>query len=102
MKKSNKKQLNEQSMSDYQFARFCADRMNLPWQAIVSNQKYVDIIREARYSNMSVSETVAYFKEVISEKKDIEKKTKVKTPGQTMDISKRSKDFPTPPCEMDR
>jgi hypothetical protein len=99
---AQKKKLTEKHESDYQFARRCADRMSLPWQAIVSNQKYVDIIREARYTNMSVSETVAYFKEVISEKKDIEKKTKVKTPGQTMDISKRSKDFPTPPCEMDR
>ena len=50
---------------------------------------------------MSVNETVNYFREVISEKKDTEKKTKVRTPGQDMDISKRSKDFKTPPCDLD-
>lgn len=99
---ARKKKLTEKHESDYSFARRCADRMNLPWQAIVSNQNYVDIIREARYNNMSVSETVAYFKEVLSEKKDVDKKTKVRTPGQMMDISKRSRDFPTPPCEMDK
>lgn len=75
--------------------------MNIPWQAIVSNQVYVDLIREARYSGMSVKETVQYFREMISEKKDTAKKTKVRTPGQNMDISKRSKDFPTPPCDLD-
>ena len=82
--------------------RRCADRMDIPWQAIVSNPVYVDLIREARYSGMSVKETTDYFREVISERKDVEKKTKVRTPGQAMDISKRSKDFPTPPCEMDK
>ena len=60
------------------------------------------MIREARYSGMSVKETSEYFREVISERKDTDKKTKVRTPGQTIDISKRSKDFPTPPCEMDK
>ena len=50
---------------------------------------------------MSIKETAVYFREVISEKKDIVKKTKAKTPGQSMDISKRSKDFPTPPCDLD-
>jgi hypothetical protein len=97
-----KRKISEHHESDYSFMRRCADRMNLPWQAIVSNQVYVDLIREARYSGMSISETVSYFKEMISEKKDIEKKTKVQTPGQSMDISKRSKEFPTPPCEMDK
>ena len=75
--------------------------MDIPWQAIVSKQVYVDLIREARYSGMSVKETAVYFREVISEKKDIVKKTKVKTPGQKMDISKRNRNYPTPPCEMD-
>ena len=51
---------------------------------------------------MSVKETTDYFRDVISERKDTDKKTKVRTPGQTMNISKRSKDFPTPPCEMDK
>jgi len=92
---------NEHHESDYSFSKRCADRMGIPWQAIVSNQVYVDLIREARYSGMSVNETVNYFREVISEKKDKEKKTKVRTPGQSMDISKRSKDFPTPPCDLD-
>ena len=50
---------------------------------------------------MSVNEAVNYFREMISEKKDTAKKTKVRTPGQNMDISKRSKDFPTPPCDLD-
>lgn len=50
---------------------------------------------------MSVKETVQYFREVVSEKKDTEKKTKVRTPGQEMDISKRNKKFPTPPCDLD-
>ena len=82
--------------------RRCADKMDIPWQAIVSNRVYVDLIREARYSGMSVKETTDYFRDVISERKDTDKKTKVRTPGQTIDISKRSKDFPTPPCEMDK
>ena len=101
---SNKKHniLNEQHESDYSFMRRCADKMDIPWQAIVSNRVYVDLIREARYSGMSVKETTDYFRDVISERKDTDKKTKVRTPGQTMDISKRSKDFPTPPCEMDK
>ena len=98
---AQKKKLSEHYESDYSFMRRCADKMDLPWQAIVSNQVYVDLIREARYSNMSVNETVNYFREVISEKKDTEKKTKVRTPGQSMDISKRSKDFKTPPCDLD-
>lgn len=51
---------------------------------------------------MSVADTVNYFREVIAERKDVDKKTKVKTPGQGMDISKRSKEYPTPPCEMDK
>jgi len=97
-----KKKLSERNESDYSFMRRCADRMNLPWQAIVSNQNYVDLLREAKYNKLSVNETVSYFKEVLAEKKDVEKKTKVKTPGQTTDISKRSKDFPTPPCDMDK
>jgi hypothetical protein len=92
---------NEHHESDYSFMRRCADKMDIPWQAIVSNQVYVDLIREARYSGMSVGETAVYFREVISEKKDTVKKTKAKTPGQSMDISKRSKDFPTPPCDLD-
>lgn len=92
---------NEHHESDYSFMRRCADRMDIPWQAIVSNQVYVDLMREARYSSMSVNEAVNYFREVISEKKDTAKKTKVRTPGQKMDISKRSKDFPTPPCDLD-
>lgn len=96
MKKKNN--INE---SDYSFMRRCADRMNIPWQEIVSNQVYVDLMREAMYSNMSVKEAVSYFKEMISEKKDTAKKTKVRTPGQNMDISKRNKDFPTPPCDLD-
>lgn len=91
----------EHHESDYSFMRRCADRMDIPWQAIVSNRVYVDLIREARYSGMSVKETAIYFREVISEKKDTAKKTKVLTPGQKMDISKRSKDFPTPPCDLD-
>ncbi len=33
---------------------------------------------------------------------DINKKTKVNTPGQSMDISKRNKKHKTPPCEMDK
>jgi len=97
-----KKKLSERNESDYSFMRRCADRMNLPWQAIVSNKNYVDLLREAKYNKLSVNETVLYFKEVLAEKKDVEKKTKVKTPGQMMDISKRSKDFPTPPCDMDK
>lgn len=51
---------------------------------------------------MSIGEAVTYFKDILSEKKDVDKKTKVRTPGQTIDISKRSRDFPTPPCEMDK
>lgn len=51
---------------------------------------------------MSVVETVNYFRDVIAERKDVDKKTKVKTPGQEMDISKRNKEYPTPPCEMDK
>lgn len=90
----------EHHESDYSFARRCADKMNIPWQVIVSNQVYVDLIREARYSGMSVNETVGYFRDVIAER-DVVKKTKVKTPGQTIDISKRSKHFPTPPCDLD-
>ena len=92
----------EHHESDYSFMRRCADRMDIPWQAIVSNKNYVDLLREAKYNKLSVNETVSYFKEVLAEKKDVEKKTKVKTPGQMMDISKRSKDFPTPPCDMDK
>ncbi len=99
---ANKKKLSEHHESDYSFMRRCADKMDIPWQAIVSNRVYVDLIREARYSGMSVKETTDYFRDVISERKDTDKKTKVRTPGQTMDISKRSKDFPTPPCEMDK
>lgn len=99
-KKKNK--ISEQHESDYSFMRRCADRLNIPWQVIVSNQNFVDLMREARYSGMSVNETTNYFREVLSEKKDVEKKTKVKTPGQSMDISKRNKDFPTPPCDMDK
>ena len=95
------KKKNNTNESDYSFMRRCADRMNIPWQEIVSNQVYVDLMREAMYSNMSVKETVLYFKEMISEKKDTVKKTKVRTPGQNMDISKRNKDFPTPPCDLD-
>lgn len=98
---AHKKKLSETHESDYSFMRRCADRLNIPWQEIVSNQVYVDLMREARYTNMSVSEAVSYFKEVLSEKKDAAKKTKVRTPGQTMDISKRSKNFPTPPCDLD-
>jgi hypothetical protein len=97
-----KKRMNEQHESDYSYMRRCADRLGIPWQAIVSNQNYVDLMREARYTGMSVNEAAAYFKDVLAEKKDVEKKTKVKTPGQSMDISKRSKDFPTPPCDMDK
>jgi len=91
-----------QNESDYTYARRCADKMNLPWQAIVSNQVYLDLIREAKYNRMSISEAVRYFNEMLIERKDVQKKTKVRTPGQSMDISKRSKDFPTPPCEMDK
>jgi hypothetical protein len=76
--------------------------MNLPWQSIVSNKTYVDIMQEARYNNMSVNEAVNFFREILSEKKDVVKKPQVKTPGQSMDISKRNKEFPTPPCDIDR
>jgi len=101
MKKKNHN-INEHHESDYSFMRRCAHKLNIPWQEIASNEVYVDLIREARYNGMSTAETINYFKEILSEKKDIFKKTIVKTPGQTMDISKRSKDFPTPPCEMDK
>ena len=87
--------------SDYSFMRRCSDILGIPWQELVSNQVYVDLLQEARYSNMSVRETAVFFQEVLYEKKDILKKTKVITPGQKMDISKRSRNYPTPPCEMD-
>lgn len=97
-----KRKITEHHESDYSFMRRCADKMNIPWQGLVSNQVYVDLIREAMYNGMSVADTVNYFREVIAERKDVDKKTKVKTPGQEMDISKRSKEYPTPPCEMDK
>lgn len=97
-----RKNITEKNESEYSFMRRCADRMNLPWQAIVSNRNYVDLLREAMYNGMSIGEAVTYFKDILSEKKDVDKKTKVRTPGQTIDISKRSRDFPTPPCEMDK
>jgi hypothetical protein len=81
--------------------RRCSDILGIPWQELVSNQVYVDLLQEARYSNMSVRETAVFFQEVLYEKKDILKKTKVITPGQKMNISKRSRNYPTPPCEMD-
>jgi hypothetical protein len=59
-------------------------------------------MQEARYNNMSVNEAVNFFREILSEKKDVVKKPQVKTPGQSMDISKRNKEFPTPPCDIDR
>ena len=99
---AQKKKITEQHESDYCFMRRCADKMNLPWQSIVSNKTYVDIMQEARYSNMSVNEAVNFFREILSEKKDVVKKPQVKTPGQSMDISKRNKEFPTPPCDIDR
>lgn len=87
--------------SEYSFFRRCADRLGIPWQAIVSDEKHLDILREARDNGFSVKETAAYFREIVQEEKDVRKKTKVKTPGQNMDISKRSKQFPTPPCDLD-
>jgi hypothetical protein len=86
--------------SEYSFMRRVADRLDMPWQAIVSDEKSLAILREAMYAGMNVAETTRFFQEILEEK-DIRKKTKVKTPGQRMDISKRSKHFPTPPCDLD-
>lgn len=51
--------------SDYSFIRRVSDRLNIPWQVVASTEKYIDLIKEARYSGMTVKETVAYLRDTL-------------------------------------